>query len=65
MLNVDKVLLTKDLFTHVWIDETEVSEDIVWIYISYLREKLEAVNADIEILGEKGESFILTKNKSG
>ena len=61
MLNVDKVLSTKDLFTHVWIDETEVSEDIVWIYISYLREKLEAVNADIEILGEKGESFILMK----
>lgn len=61
MLNVDKVLSTKDLFVHVWMDETTTNEDIVWIYISYLREKLEAVNADIQILGEKGESFILTR----
>lgn len=61
MLNVDKYLSTRDLFMHVWADETEINEDIVWIYISYLRQKLDAVNADIQILGEKGESFVLTK----
>lgn len=63
MLNENKYLSTKDLFSHIWVEEKEVNEEIVWIYISYLRQKLESVNADIQILGEKGESFVLTKNK--
>lgn len=63
MLNENKYLSTKDLFTHIWTEEKEINEEIVWIYISYLRQKLESVNADIQILGEKGESFVLTKNK--
>lgn len=61
MLNENKYLSTKDLFTHIWVEEKEFNEEIVWIYISYLRQKLEAVDADIQILGEKGESFVLTK----
>lgn len=61
MLNENKYLSTKDLFTHIWVEEKEFNEEIVWIYISYLRQKLESVNADIQILGEKGESFVLTK----
>ena len=61
MLNENKYLSTKDLFSHIWVEEKEVNEEIVWIYISYLRQKLESVNADIQILGEKGESFVLTK----
>ena len=61
MLNENKYLSSKDLFSHIWVEEKEVNEEIVWIYISYLRQKLESVNADIQILGEKGESFVLTK----
>ena len=61
MLNENKYLSTQDLFSHIWVEEKEVNEEIVWIYISYLRQKLESVNADIQILGEKGESFVLTK----
>lgn len=61
MLNENKYLSTKDLFSHIWVEEKEINEEIVWIYISYLRQKLESVNADIQILGEKGESFVLTK----
>lgn len=61
MLNENKYLSTEDLFVHVWPDEKKINEELVWIYISYLRQKLKAVNADIQILGEKGESFVLTK----
>ena len=49
MLNENKYLSTKDLFSHIWVEEKEVNEEIVWIYISYLRQKLESVNADIQI----------------
>ncbi len=35
------------------------STDVVWIYISYLRNKLKSIAADVEIRGQKGGSFIL------
>ena len=59
MLNVGKPLETTAIFSHVWNGEEEVTEDIVWIYVSYLREKLTAIQADVEIIGEKNGSFLL------
>ena len=61
MLNVGKTLSTDIIFSHVWKDETDVDEAIVWIYVSYLREKLESINADIKIVGDKGKEFVLTE----
>ena len=61
MLNVGKTLSTDIIFSHVWKDETDVDETIVWIYVSYLREKLESINADIKIVGDKGKEFVLTE----
>ena len=61
MLNVGKSLSTSIIFSHVWKDESDVDESIVWIYVLYLREKLEAVNADIKIEGDKGEDFLLAE----
>ena len=61
MLNVDKELDTDTIFAHVWQKE-EVDgepEDAVWIYISYLRQKLMSINADIGIEGMKGGAFVL------
>lgn len=61
MLNVGKTLSTDIIFSHVWKDETDVDETIVWIYVSYLREKLESIHADIKIVGDKGKEFVLTE----
>lgn len=61
MTNMDKSLSTNHIFSAIWADEIDADENIVWIYISYLREKLEAINADIQILGQKGQDFLLTK----
>lgn len=59
--HMDKSLSTNHIFSAIWADEIDADENIVWIYISYLREKLEAINADIQILGQKGQDFLLTK----
>ncbi|MBR1913686.1 MAG: response regulator transcription factor, partial [Lachnospiraceae bacterium] len=61
MLNAGKELSTETLFSHVWQhDEVEgEAEDAVWIYISYLRQKLMSINADIGIEGMKGGYFVL------
>ena len=42
-----------------------MTEEIVWIYVSYLREKLEAIQADIQIAGEKGKAFSLIVRSEG
>lgn len=65
MLNNGKELSTQELFRHVWSGETdqEIDEGFVWIYISYLRQKLKAICADVEILGEENGSFQLVQRQ--
>ena len=54
-------LSTAQIFDNVWGDEEDdVDEGIVFLYVSYLREKLEAVQADIEIVGQRGQDYALT-----
>ena len=60
MLNENKELSTSYLFQKIWSGEEGVDESVVWIYISYLREKLSAINSDLAIEGEEGKSFRLT-----
>lgn len=64
MTNADKPLSTGQLFDHVWGDEDDVDDSIVWMYVSYLREKLAAVQADVKIAGEKGKDFWLTAKET-
>lgn len=59
MLNENKELPTSYLFQKIWSGEEGVDESVVWIYISYLREKLSAINSDLSIFGEEGQSFRL------
>lgn len=58
MMNPNKSFTTEEIYSHVWKDATE-GLDVVWIYISYLRNKLKSIVADVEINGEKDGSFIL------
>ena len=62
MMNPNKSFTTEEIFSHVWKDAEE-GPDVVWIYISYLRNKLRSIVADVEINGEKGGSFILEPMK--
>lgn len=63
MLNENKLLSTNYIFEKIWDDEKDVDESVVWIYISYLREKLFAINSDLAIEGEEGKDFYLTQRK--
>lgn len=61
MLNAQKSLSTQEIFRHVWSkdEDEDLDEGFVWIYISYLRQKLKAIHADLAILGEEDGSFTL------
>ncbi|WP_301861296.1 response regulator transcription factor [uncultured Megasphaera sp.] len=59
MLNPGKCLSADMIFSHIWKDDDDVTVDIVWMYVSYLREKLQAVQADIAISGNREQGFSL------
>ena len=58
MMNPGKSFTTQEIYSHVWKDE-DAGIDIVWIYVSYLRNKLRSIAADIEVIGEKDGEFKL------
>ena len=60
MLHEGKNLSTSYIFQKIWSGEKGVDKSVVWIYISYLREKLSAINSDLAITGEEGKDFKLT-----
>ncbi len=60
MLNANKELSTQRIFEHVWKNDESADPEVVWMYISFLRSKLQSINADIEIVGEKNGSYTLT-----
>ena len=59
MANAGTPLTTEALIERVWKNEEGSSEDTVWLYIAYLKNKLRAVASPVAILGEKGGSFSL------
>ncbi|MBQ6589974.1 MAG: response regulator transcription factor [Lachnospiraceae bacterium] len=59
MKNSSRPLDTSFLLQHVWGGDEEAGEDTVWLYISYLRNKLRAVAADVTLEGSRGGSFFL------
>lgn len=61
MQNAGKELSTKNIFDHIWGKAENTELKIVWMYINFLRSKLRAINADIEIDGEENGRFILQR----
>ncbi|MBQ9030408.1 MAG: response regulator transcription factor [Parasporobacterium sp.] len=64
MINKGIYLSTDDLLTKVWGYETDAELGIVWVYISYLRKKLTALNADIEISAKRNIGYMLQPRNS-
>ena len=59
ILNEGKELTTPQILDKVWKDDRQTEEGVVWMYISYLKSKLDAVNASLVISGEKGGPYRL------
>lgn len=56
MLNAGKKLSTDQIFNHVWAndkDDPEIDNGYVFIYVSYLRQKLKSIGANVVIAGEE------------
>ena len=59
MKNSGRALETDYILQHVWSGDENAGEDTVWLYISYLRNKLLSIAAQVTIEGIPGGSFAL------
>jgi DNA-binding response OmpR family regulator len=59
MLNKGVYLSTEDILCKVWGYDTDAEYGTVWVYISYLRKKLAALNADVTIAAKRNVGYTL------
>jgi len=59
--NPHHLISTERFMEKIWGYDTEVEVNVVWVYISYLRKKLTALHADIQIKSTRNVGFSLEK----
>lgn len=59
--NYGKILSTEQLMDRIWGYDADTEINVVWTYISYLRKKLGAIQADVEIKVRRNLGYVLEK----
>lgn len=59
MRNHGIYLSTEELLTKIWGYETESDAGIVWVYLSYLRKRLSALDSTVSIRAKRGVGYTL------
>ena len=59
MRNPRKLISTETFMDRIWGYDSEAELNIVWVYISMLRKKLKAVDADVGIKAQRGVGYYL------
>jgi len=57
--NPRQIISTERLMEKIWGYESDAEINVVWVYISYLRKKLSALNADIQIKASRNAGYSL------
>ena len=59
MQQPNSIIATEQFITHIWGWDSHVDTSVVWVHISNLRKKIDAVNAPIEIRFVRNAGYIL------
>lgn len=62
MANPRRLISTERFMEKIWGCDSEAELSVVWVYISYLRKKLAALNADIRIKATRNAGYSLVEN---
>lgn len=62
MLNQNVVVSTERIIEKIWGYDNESDINVVWTYISYLRKKLDSLNASFHIKATRNIGYSLVKN---
>ena len=57
--NPRQLISSERFFERIWGYDSEVELNVVWVYISYLRKKLAALQADIQIKATRNAGYSL------
>ena len=61
MSNPQQLVSTERLLEKIWGYDSDTEINVVWVYISYLRKKLVALGADIQIKATRNAGYSLEK----
>ena len=59
MTNPKQLVSTERFFEKIWGYDSDAELNVVWVYISYLRKKLNALNANIQIKATRNAGYSL------
>jgi DNA-binding response OmpR family regulator len=59
MKNPKRLISTDAFMERLWGYDSEAELNVVWVYISYLRKKLDAVGANVKIKAQRGAGYYL------
>lgn len=60
MSNPKAVVSIDSFMDHIWGYDTDTESNVVWVYISYLRKKLTALDANVKIKASRNAGYSLT-----
>ena len=59
MRNPRQLVSTERFFEKIWGDDSDAELNVVWVYISYLRKKLTALHANVQIKATRNAGYSL------
>jgi DNA-binding response OmpR family regulator len=59
--NPKQIISAEQFMDKIWGFESNTESNVVWTYISYLRKKLAAINADVEIKARRNTGYFIDK----
>lgn len=61
--NPGRLISTEKFMEKIWGFDSEAEINVVWVYISYLRKKLAALGANVQIKAARGVGYTLSLNE--
>ena len=61
MSGVDKVVSSQEFMEKIWGETENTDMNVVWVYVSYLRNKLKKLQAGVKIKAMRNEGYRLEK----
>ena len=63
MANARGLISSDQFLEKIWGLDSDVESSVVWVYISYLRKKLTALNANVSIRAVRNAGYVLEESK--
>jgi DNA-binding response OmpR family regulator len=63
MNNPKRLISTEQFMERIWGYDAEAEINVVWVYISYLRKKLETLGANMKLKTVRGVGYTLEENE--